>query len=89
MTAKGNHNSRYTQMIGKARMEMKTGLTFACMDLKKLTKMKQRWGLWLNQLIGYLLKYKEIYILKGNRCLDLRPEYRLATVSEDCRMAIL
>mgnify|MGYP000206761499 FL=1 len=33
-TAKENHGFRYTQMIGKARMEMKAGLTFACMNLK-------------------------------------------------------
>ena len=37
-TAKENHGLRYTQMIGKARMEMKVGLTFACMNLKKLAK---------------------------------------------------
>jgi transposase len=40
--AKENHGFRYTQMKGKARMEMKVGLTFACMNLKKLAKMKQR-----------------------------------------------
>ena len=44
-TAKENHGFRYTQMFGKARMEMKVGLTFACMNLKKLAKMKQRNGL--------------------------------------------
>lgn len=44
-TAKENHGFRYTQMIGKARMEMKAGLTFACMNLKKLAKMKARKGL--------------------------------------------
>ena len=43
-TAKENHGFRYTQMFGKARMEMKVGLTFACMNLKKLAKMKQRIG---------------------------------------------
>lgn len=43
-TAKENHGFRYTQMFGKARMEMKVGLTFACMNLKKLAKMKQRMG---------------------------------------------
>lgn len=43
-TAKENHCFRYTQMIGKARMEMKVGLTFASMNLKKLAKMKQRMG---------------------------------------------
>ena len=41
-TAKENHGFRYTQMIGKARMEMKVGLTFACMNLKKLAGMLQR-----------------------------------------------
>ena len=29
-TAKENHGFRYTQMYGKARMEMKVGMTFAC-----------------------------------------------------------
>lgn len=37
-TAKENHGLRYTQMYGKARMEMKVGLTFSCMNLKKLAK---------------------------------------------------
>lgn len=41
-TAKENHGFRYTQMIGKARMEMKVGLTFACMNLKKLAIMKHK-----------------------------------------------
>lgn len=40
-TAKENHGFRYTQMIGKARMEMKVGLTYACMNLKKFAKMIQ------------------------------------------------
>ena len=35
-TAKEFHGFRYTNMIGKARMEMKVGLTFACLNLKKL-----------------------------------------------------
>ena len=43
-TAKENHGFRYTQMIGKARMEMKVGLTFACMNLKKLARMLERTG---------------------------------------------
>ena len=37
-TAKEQHGFRYTQYRGKARMEMKVGLTFACMNLKKLAK---------------------------------------------------
>ena len=40
-TAKENHGFRYTQMFGKARMEMKVALTFACMNLKKLAKIQQ------------------------------------------------
>ena len=44
-TAKENHGFRYTQMYGKARMEMKVALTFACMNLKKLAKIKHEWRL--------------------------------------------
>lgn len=44
-SAKENHGFRYTQMYGKARMEMKAGLTFACMNLKKLARIKARWDL--------------------------------------------
>ena len=40
--AKENHGFRYTQLYGRARMEMKTGLTYACMNLKKLAKIKQQ-----------------------------------------------
>ena len=43
-TAKEGHGFRYTQMYGKARMDMKVGLTFACMNLKKLAKMLLRKG---------------------------------------------
>jgi transposase len=44
-TAKEYHGMRYTRYIGRALMEMKTGLTYACMNLKKLAKMKKRKGL--------------------------------------------
>ena len=63
-TAKENHGFRYTQMYGKARMEMKVGLTFACMNLKKLAMMLQNlcpvtvldeWA--LQQLIKFLLPF--------------------------------
>ena len=37
-SAKEYHGFRYTQYIGKARMNMKAGLTFACLNLKKLAK---------------------------------------------------
>ena len=38
-TAKEYHGFRFTRYIGKARMDVKVGLTFACMNLKKLAKM--------------------------------------------------
>ena len=43
-SAKENHGFRYTQMYGKARMEMKVGLTYACMNLKKLAGIMKRRG---------------------------------------------
>lgn len=36
--AKEQHNMRYTNMIGRKKMEMKAYLTFACMNIKKLVK---------------------------------------------------
>lgn len=44
-SAKENHGFRYTQMFGKARIEMKAGLIFACMNLKKLARIKAKWGI--------------------------------------------
>lgn len=41
-TAKEHHGMRYTQMIGKAKMSMKVGLTFACMNMKKLIKIMDK-----------------------------------------------
>ena len=43
--AKENHGMRYTHYNGKRLMEMKVGLTFACLNLKKLVKMKKKYGL--------------------------------------------
>ena len=43
-TAKEAHGFRYTHMKGKARMRMKVGLTYACMNLKKMARMLQRIG---------------------------------------------
>ena len=44
-TAKENHGMRYTQMYGKAKMEMKIGLTYAAMNLKKLANILHKWEL--------------------------------------------
>lgn len=38
-SAKEYHNMRYTRERGKSKMEAKVGLTFACLNLKKLVKM--------------------------------------------------
>lgn len=38
--AKELHGFRYTQMCGKARMEMKAAFTYACLNLKKLAKLR-------------------------------------------------
>ena len=35
-TAKEHHAMRYTQQVGKEKMAMKVGLTFTCMNMKKL-----------------------------------------------------
>lgn len=43
-TAKEHHGFRYTNMIGKTKMEMKVSLTFACLNLKKLAKILDRKG---------------------------------------------
>lgn len=43
-TAKEFHGFRYTNMVGKARMEMKVGLTFACLNLKKLARILWKKG---------------------------------------------
>lgn len=44
-TAKEHHGMRYTTCRGKAQMRMKVGLTFACMNMKKLAMMLHRKGL--------------------------------------------
>ena len=38
-TAKENHGMRYTQEIGKEKMAMKVGITFACLNMKKLVNL--------------------------------------------------
>ncbi|NAA94152.1 IS5/IS1182 family transposase, partial [Enterococcus mundtii] len=40
-TAKEFHGLRYTNQIGIEKMHMKIGLTFACLNMKKLVKIKK------------------------------------------------
>ena len=37
-TAKEHHGMRYTQQVGNEKMRMKVGMTFACMNMKKLAR---------------------------------------------------
>ena len=67
-------------MFGKARMEMKAGLTFACMNLKKLAKLKAKWGL-LEE--GEPLKISILYTIRLIRekwLWDTNPRAALSTV---------
>ena len=43
-TAKEYHGMRYTRYTGKALMEMKVGLTFACINLKKTSQDEEKAG---------------------------------------------
>ena len=40
-TAKEFHGWRYTNQIGIEKMHMKLGLTFTCLNMKKLVKIKK------------------------------------------------
>jgi hypothetical protein len=79
-TAKEQHGFRYTQYVGKARMEMKAGLTFACMNLKKLAKMIGKSGRKTSEHLGI----KRIFIQFKHKiekwCRSLRPAPTLSTV---------
>jgi hypothetical protein len=46
--AKEKHSMRYTQLRGLAKVKMQVTLTFACMNLKKLTKWKKKNGMILD-----------------------------------------
>lgn len=56
-TAKEHHGFRYTQMTGTAKMKMKVGLTFACLNLKKLAKIidiRRKNAAYLQDFTAYL-----------------------------------
>lgn len=68
-TAKENHGFRYTQMKGKARMEMKVGLTFASMNLKKLAMMRQRMGHFRDELLTFFTE--TLFLFNTERKMEL------------------
>jgi len=79
-TAKEQHGFRYTQYIGKARMEMKAGLTFACMNLKKLARILAQRG-WKSSAIYFIWsKIRELLSLTKKWCWGLPPAPALSTV---------
>ena len=67
-TAKEQHGFRYTQYTGKARMEMKAGLTFACMNLKKLAKILEKRGWNTAGFLAFLRKIKKELIISEKWC---------------------
>ena len=60
-TAKENHGFRYTQMYGKAQMEMKVGMTFACLNLKKLARILNKRGIINSPNKPFFTKYSFSY----------------------------
>lgn len=79
-SAKENHGFRYTQMYGKARMEMKVGLTYACMNLKKLAKMKAKWGLWEEEGLHKVSALNVLQRLKEKWLWSVKSRAALSTV---------
>ncbi len=79
-TAKENHGFRYTQMIGKARMEMKAGLTFACMNLKKSARMLEKYREVSGDYPHNICK-KQHKILKGIKLFKIQRKVALGFVS--------
>ena len=79
-TAKENHGFRYTQIYGKVRMEMKVGLIFACMNLKKLAKIKAKWRLLEERKLHKISILNQIRLIKEKWLWDLNPRAVLSTV---------
>ena len=82
-TAKEHHGFRYTQYIGKARMEMKAGLTFACMNLKKLARFLGKNGLLNGQKRRFLRNFWIQFNFKGKNGAGMIPAPSLSTVCGD------
>lgn len=79
-SAKENHEFWYMQMFGKAWMEMKVGLTFACMNLKKLAKIKAKWGLLEEGEPHKISILYTIRIIREKWLWDTNPRAALSTV---------
>ncbi len=65
-TAKEYHNLRYTREKGKSKMEDKVGLTLACLNLKKLVKMRAGKPFYIVQIATILAKRRTIRPINRN-----------------------
>lgn len=79
-TAKEQHGFRYTQYIGKSRMEMKAGLTFACMNLKKLASILAQREVKSTLISGIWCKTKEKIAFIEKWCWSSSPAPTLSTI---------
>ena len=87
-TAKEQHGFRYTQYVGKARMEMKAGLTFACMNLKKLAKILEKRGWNTARFFVDFKKNKKKRSFKENGA-GYTPNTKFVYMSEGWKLGIL
>lgn len=79
-TAKEQHGFRYTQYKGKARMEMKAGLTFACMNLKKLARILAQREVKSTLISSIWCETKEKMFFIEKWCWSSSPAPTLSTV---------
>ena len=85
-TAKEHHGFRYTQYRGKARMEMKAGLTFACMNLKKLVRILAKKGILSTDFSRLFHCFYEKWKQQEKRVPGMIAKYPLCLQSEECIM---
>ena len=81
-TAKEQQGFRYTQYTEKARMEMKAGLTFACMNLKKLARILAKREEKTSTIHNIWRLLKEKTFFKEKWCWRLSPAPTLSTVCQ-------
>ena len=62
-TAKEYHSMRCTRTIGKQKIELQVGLTFACLNLMKLAKIMDKNGWGHPKYFYYTLKYYLMYTI--------------------------
>lgn len=70
-TAKEHHSMRYTQQTGREKMSMKVGLTFACMNMKKLARLLEFRNKRNGDSSNPFNFFKYFQKMKTNPCLGL------------------